>query len=81
MTYQAGAYHVQAYEILPGDKYPKYHTVRAFVFQGDAMLFKDMINGGRIDPYPYIRSYQPGTVVHRITYNDGRPIMRTRALI
>lgn len=72
-------YHVQAYAQMPNDPYPRFHTLRAFVNQGDAFLFRDMINSYRFERMnisSYIRSYQPGTVVESMQTGNIAPKLK-----
>ena len=72
-------YHVQAYKQMPNDPYPQWHTLRSFVNQGDAFLFREMINSYRFERMSidgYIKSYRPGTVVERIDTGNLSPKLR-----
>lgn len=75
-----GIYHVVAYVCLPGERYACYHTLRAFREQGDAQLFKLMVNNRMIDGYGYIRTYKAGTVVTRMEHGRLAPKFRLERL-
>lgn len=71
-----GIYHVVAYVCLPNERYAQYHTLRAFREQGDAQLFKLMVNNRMIDGLAYVRTYKEGTVVTSMQHGKLAPKLR-----
>lgn len=76
VTYKPGrGYVVEQFCTKPGDRWAQWHTLRAFANQGDAILFKELCNSGKLDAMAYIRSHREDTIVvgmrHRT--NDPRP--------
>lgn len=69
-----GCYTVDMYEYAPAENRSKWQTLRAFINQGDAMLFRDLINSGNITHDKcvlYMRSYKRGTAVMAMTRRDS----------
>lgn len=71
---ELGCYTVDMYEYAPAENRSKWQTLRAFINQGDAMLFRDLINSRNITHDKcvlYMRSYKRGTAVTAMTRRES----------
>lgn len=85
LEYEVGVgYLVNMYITLPTDKYPRYHTLRAFECEGEARLFQNYINNHGIQYdilLQFIKSYDPKRIVTQVKrIGDGRPTLTTKTI-
>lgn len=79
---ERGHYLVQIYKQFPHERMASWHTLRVFVNQGDAFLFRDMLNANRtIDVDLYVKTNNNKQVVTSMRHGmNGRPKLITKTI-
>lgn len=78
-----GIYQVEAYYMARGEKWSKWHTLRQFQVQGEAIMFRDWIDTKDIDMIEqYAKSFNKQRVVEHVKFKhwDRQPVLVLRQL-